>query len=95
MTPPPIQRDITPQQAVANNALLDLVAARVIAYSDRQLAKVLQSNAPVISRIRNGKMEIGPTLQVAMLEYGGVDLETIRRYVPEQRHSRGASGANL
>lgn len=75
---------ISLQQALANNVLLDIVAKKINAFSDRQLAKALHTNAPIISKIRNGKMAIGPTIQIAMIEHCDIELLTIRRYVASQ-----------
>lgn len=69
-------------QAVANNALLDLIAVRAGVRFNVDLARLLHINTPTMSRIRNGRMDIGATLQLAMLDSALIDLATLRQYVP-------------
>lgn len=80
------------RQAAANNALLDVVAAQVAASNDAQLARALGSSAPIISKIRHGRMAIGATLQVAMIEHCDIALWQIRQYVPPPWRAAGQEG---
>lgn len=79
------EADAAARQIESNNALLDYVAAKLGARTDAHLAALLGSHPPVVSRIRNGKLAIGATLQILLIEMG-FPLEVIRRYVPSTFH---------
>lgn len=79
------EADAAARQIESNNALLDYVASKLGARTDGQLAALLGSHAPVISRIRSGKLAIGATMQITLIETG-IPLAIIRRYVPSTFH---------
>lgn len=68
--------------AYDDNGLLDYVAKQTGARTDRQLAALLHTSPPVISKIRSGQLAVGAAMQLVMLEHLGLSLARLRRYVP-------------
>jgi hypothetical protein len=73
---------VTDHQRIANNALLDFVIVQTCAQNDAMLAATLRISRPGLSKIRNGHLHLGATVQLAMIEHCGISLAQIRRYVP-------------
>lgn len=72
-------------QQRSNNMLLDYVAGKVGARTDAALAKALRVSTPVVSKIRHGRLPIGATIQLTMLEELDVTLQMLRAFVPSSR----------
>jgi UDP-N-acetylglucosamine transferase subunit ALG13 len=73
---------VTDHQRIANNALLDFVVMQTCTPTDAMLAATLRISRPGLSKIRNGHLHLSATIQLAMIEYCGISLAQIRRYVP-------------
>lgn len=66
------------QSADWNNALLSLVIAKLNLKNDAALCRLLDVTPPVISKIRSGKLKIGPTMAIAIHEVTGWDISEIK-----------------
>lgn len=66
-----------------NNALLDLLINTMTLKNDAALARVLEVPAPVISKIRHGRLKIGATLLIGAHEESGLSIKEMKRVLHE------------
>lgn len=63
------------------NALLDLVAEKIGARNDAQLARGLEVAPPVISKIRHNRLPVGTSMVVKIHETTGMTVRDIKSYI--------------
>lgn len=64
------------------NGLLDEVAILLGTKNDAALSRALGVAPPVLSKIRHGRLNFGPSLMVKCHETAGNSFPTMRGYVP-------------
>lgn len=74
---------ITANQITSNNEFLDVVTDRAALKNDAALSSFLQVAPPVISKIRHGRLPVGPILMIRVHELTGMLFSDIRRYIPK------------
>jgi hypothetical protein len=68
--------------------LLDAVIETLTLENDAALAETLQVPAPVISKIRNGKLPVGASILVRMHEASEMPIAKLRALIPEYTRYR-------
>ena len=63
------------------NTLLDLVAEKIGARNDAQLARGLEVAPPVISKIRHNRLPVGAALIIKIHERTGMPVAEIKSYL--------------
>lgn len=63
------------------NALLDLAAEMLKAKNDAQLSRALAVTAPVISKVRHARLDVGPALVIKLHEATGLAVREIKSYI--------------
>lgn len=63
------------------NALLNLVAEKIGARNDAQLARGLEVAPPVISKIRHSRLPVGALLIIKIHETTGMAVADIKAYI--------------
>lgn len=66
------------------NALLDEVKKQNGLKSDRALAQFLDTEAPYMSRIRTGKLAVGPSIILSIHEKTGMPVAKIRELIAQK-----------
>lgn len=61
------------------NPLLDAVIERLNLRSDAALCRRIETLPPVISKIRHGRLPLGPALMIRMHEVSGIPIREMRR----------------
>lgn len=69
--------------------LLDLVSRRLGCRNDAALARRLELAPPVISKIRNARLPIGPTLLLRLHDETGMGIREIKSYITHGPMSPG------
>jgi plasmid maintenance system antidote protein VapI len=63
------------------NGLMDAVMQKLGAKNDAALARGLQVAPPVISKIRHGRLPVGPAMILKCHEIAGLPVPTIRGFI--------------
>lgn len=61
------------------NPLLDAVIERLNLRSDAALCRKIETLPPVISKIRHGRLPLGPTILIRLHEASGMPIREMRR----------------
>ncbi len=64
------------------SGLLNEITAKLGLKNDAALARALEVQPPVISKLRGGTLKVGPTLILSMLDREIMTLAEIRSFVP-------------
>ena len=75
------------------NALLDQVAARLRARNDAHLCRLLDVQAPVISKVRHHKMPVSSGLLLRMHEITNLSVRDLRDLMGDRRGKLRMSAA--
>lgn len=65
--------------AAVQSALLDTIIKEHEIKNDARLALLLEVSPPVVSKIRNGWMPLGPSLLISLHEATGRDIRSMKR----------------
>lgn len=74
-----IDAPLPTQPAADPNKLLDALIERLQLKNDAALCRVLAVNPPVISKIRHGTLQIGPTMLIRMHEVSDLKIGELRQ----------------
>lgn len=66
---------------VQNSRLLDRLIEVMGLKNDASLARVLEVAPPVISKIRHGRLDIGPTLLIGAHEESGLSIKEMKAMI--------------
>jgi plasmid maintenance system antidote protein VapI len=69
-----MKTELPPQNA---NRLLDLLMVSFNVKNDAELSRQLDVAPPVISKVRHGKLPVGPSLQIRIMRVFGLTLGEI------------------
>ena len=61
-----------------SNALLDLIRSRLRLNTDAALSRALEVAPPVISKMRNQKLAVGPSILLRMHEETGIPISQLK-----------------
>lgn len=67
--------------------LLDTLIAKMRLKSDADLCRVLEVNAPVISKIRHGRLPVGPTILLRMHEESNLSIRELKSLLADSKHT--------
>jgi len=73
----------TEPRQVAPHALIDHLLSENKLRNDAELSRALEVAPPVISKIRNNRMELGATLRLRIMRKFGTPLATLDELAPE------------
>lgn len=77
---------ITPYSTQYDPAgLLDAARQRLLLNSDAQLARLLDVQAPLISKIRHGHLPVGAAFLIRLHEASGLSIGDMRRLMGDRR----------
>jgi len=65
-------------QVERNNALIDVLIKTMSLKNDAALSRVLEVAPPVISKIRHGRLEFGPTLLINAHEESALSIKELK-----------------
>lgn len=65
------------QNKTANAALLNVVIQHLQLKNDAALARLVEVAPPVISKIRRGRLDIGPSMMIRIHEVTGFSIEKL------------------
>jgi hypothetical protein len=84
------------EQVLDQAFLLDFLLGKLGVKNDAALARVLEVAPPVISKVRNLRLPVGPTLLIAMHELTGMSVAELRAVMGDRRKKfRGPFGAEV
>lgn len=66
------------------NALLNRVINEKLLKNDAALSRLLEVAPPVVSKLRRGKLTVGPSIILTLVELGGIPLADIRAMFPRK-----------
>lgn len=67
--------------AARQSTLLDDILQAVGIKNDAHLSRLVEMSPPVISKLRNGRMPIGPSMLIALNEISGRDIKDMKRHL--------------
>jgi hypothetical protein len=67
------------------SALLDALIKILALKNDAALCKVLQVDAPVISKIRSRRLDVGPAMLIRMHDVAGMPIKDLRSLMGDRR----------
>jgi hypothetical protein len=70
------------------NPLLDMVCLQLALKTDVALSRALEVAPPVVSKLRHGRMEVGPTLLIRMHEATGLSIKHLKSYLSSDKSER-------
>lgn len=74
------------------NALLDMLLQKFALKNDAALARVLEVQPPVLSKVRHQKLPVGASLLVRIHELTGQSIRDLRALMGDRREFFRASG---
>ncbi|MCH8622416.1 hypothetical protein [Undibacterium sp. TS12] len=69
------------KQKEDSNALLDLILNKLDLKNDAALSRVLEVAPPVISKLRNQKLSVGPSILLRMHEETGLSIKQLKSQI--------------
>lgn len=69
------------ETAIGSNKLLDVVIATIGLKNDAALSRVLGVSPVVISKLRHGKLHIGPSMLIRIHEETGMSVRDMKSYL--------------
>jgi plasmid maintenance system antidote protein VapI len=89
-------QEVTAPEALDPSALLDYLMSALNLKNDAALARALEVQPPVISKIRHNRLPIGASLLITMHELTGESVKTLRLVMGDRRAKfRGPFGAEV
>jgi plasmid maintenance system antidote protein VapI len=81
-------------EAFDPSALLNALQKKLDLKNDAALARVLEVQPPVISKLRHGRLPLGATMLIRMHEVSDISIKELRGLMGDRRkHFRGAGEA--
>lgn len=76
---------LLPQETYNPNHLLDILLGKMQLKNDAALARILEVQPPVISKIRHHKLPVGASLLIRMHEVTGLSIRDLRDLMGDRR----------
>jgi len=67
------------------NALLDHLVKHLKLKNDAALSRLLEVQPPVVSKLRHGRLPVGPTMLIKMHEVSDIEIRELRRLMGDRR----------
>ncbi|CAN5883311.1 hypothetical protein BH11PSE12_BH11PSE12_18440 [soil metagenome] len=83
-----INKQMSPQQVIGNNELLNTLLCIMSLKNDAALAHALEVAPHVISKIRHGHLDIGSTLLIRAHEESGACIRTMKEMLGQKLLAR-------
>jgi plasmid maintenance system antidote protein VapI len=91
-----VDQETTAAEVLSPSALLDYLMSKLNLKNDAALARALDVQPPVISKIRHNRLPIGATLLITMHELTGKTIAELRAVMGDRRAKfRGPFGAEV
>ncbi len=80
-------KQLSQEQITRNNQFIDTLIEVMSLKNDAALSRVLEVAPPVISKIRHGQLDVGPTLLIGAHEESGLSIKQMKSILNGAAHA--------
>ncbi len=80
-------KQLNQEQITRNNQFIDTLIEVMSLKNDAALSRVLEVAPPVISKIRHGQLDVGPTLLIGAHEESGLSIKQMKSILGGADHA--------
>lgn len=80
-------KQLNQEQITRNNQFIDTLIEVMSLKNDAALSRVLEVAPPVISKIRHGQLDVGPTLLIGAHEESGLSIKQMKSILSGANHA--------